>query len=147
MSIPSLSYFVQTGAIAAMASLASSQSSPLMLELSSTRKMVWNSPRKAYWESVSGSSGALILIVGTAASTYGGGRSDDCFPVTLDVLELLVRPRDHDGKCVGVVTMVLDAVVAPALRSLRSFRWLDEKECHSDVFSGDPMAEDCVCFK
>lgn len=69
MSIPSLSYFVQTGAIAAMASLASSQSSPLMLELSSTRNMVWNSPRKAYWESDSGSSGALILIVGIAASS------------------------------------------------------------------------------
>lgn len=114
MSIPSLSYFVQTGAIAAIAPLASSHSSPLMLELSSTRKMVWKLPRKAYWESDSGSSGALILIVGAAASTYGGGRSDDCFSVKFDVLELWVRPRDHDGKCVGVV--------APSLRSLRSFR-------------------------
>lgn len=67
MSIPSLSYFVQIGAIAAMASLASFQSSPLMLELSSTRKMVWNWPRKAYWESDSGSEGALILIVGISS--------------------------------------------------------------------------------
>lgn len=91
MSIPSRSYFVQTGAIAAMASFASCQSSPLMLELSSTRKMVWNSPRKAYWESDSSSSGALILIVGTWASSYGGGRSDGTF----DVLGLVVRPRDH----------------------------------------------------
>lgn len=147
MSIPSLSYFVQTGAIAAMASLASSQSSPLMLELSSTRKIVWNSPRKAYWESDSGSSGALILIVGIAASTYGGGRSADCFLGTFDVLVLLVRPRDHDVKCARVITVVLAVVVVPALRSLRSFRWLDEKECHRDVFSGAPIAGCFLCFR
>ena len=91
MSIPSLSYFVQIGAIAAMASFASCQSSPLMLELSSTRKMVWNSLRKAYWESDPDSSGALILIVGIWVSSYGGGRSDGVF----DVLQLFARPRDH----------------------------------------------------
>lgn len=59
-------------------------------------------------------------------------------------MELLLRPRDHDGKCVGIVIVVLVVVVVPALRSLR---WLDEKECHRDVFSEAPMAEDCICFR
>lgn len=79
--------------------------------------------------------------MGITASTYGGGRFDGCSPRMFDVLELLMRPRGHDGKCAGVITVVLAMVDISALRSLcslrslRSFRWLDERECHRDVFS------------
>jgi hypothetical protein len=47
MSIPSASCWVQIGAIAEIAFSASAQRGPLMLELSSTRKIVSKSLRKA----------------------------------------------------------------------------------------------------
>lgn len=53
MSIPSWSCWVQIGAIVAMASSASRQRAPIMLELSSTTKIVSNSRRNAYGVSLS----------------------------------------------------------------------------------------------
>lgn len=135
MSIPSLSYVVQIGAIAAMASSASFQSRPCMLELSSTRKTVSKSRRKEYWDSDSGSSGPLIVIAGISASEYGGGRSDECIPDRDVVLDILLRPRNLDG---------VDLVFVPALRSLRSLRRSDEKECQMDGFSLLSIAGDSL---
>lgn len=60
MSIPSLSYCVQIGAMAAIASSASRQRGPLMLELSSTRKTVSKSSRNEYRESDSEALDALV---------------------------------------------------------------------------------------
>lgn len=51
MSMPSASCWVQMGAMAEMAFSASAQREPLMLELSSTRKIVSKSLRKAKRES------------------------------------------------------------------------------------------------
>ena len=71
MSMPSLSWAVQTGVMVARASEVSRQRLPAMEPESSIRKTVSKLERKAYGSSAVGATAAVKVVVGDRGAAFG----------------------------------------------------------------------------